>query len=202
MEPLRECKCGLQAFTEEDLELFIKSKHCKYNRSNICRSCESARSKQYYQDNRKIILERQLGYYVNNSKAIKEYQLSFRQNNKELFKIRDKGYRKKYTSTLKGKITNLTKNAKRRALKLQQTPNLTGADTVAIKIIYTLARATNKHVDHIIPLAKGGLHHPMNLQVLSAKDNLEKSDSVIKEIPIEILNLHRGFYLNHLWLPN
>jgi len=34
------------------------------------------------------------------------------------------------------------------------------------------------HVDHIIPLAKGGLHHPDNLQVLPADLNLKKGAKV------------------------
>ena len=34
------------------------------------------------------------------------------------------------------------------------------------------------HVDHIIPIAKGGLHIAENLQVISAKDNLRKGISI------------------------
>ena len=32
------------------------------------------------------------------------------------------------------------------------------------------------HVDHIIPLSKGGLHHHKNLQVITAKENWTKGD--------------------------
>ena len=32
------------------------------------------------------------------------------------------------------------------------------------------------HVDHIKPLSKGGKHHPDNLQILLAEENLKKSD--------------------------
>jgi 5-methylcytosine-specific restriction endonuclease McrA len=34
-------------------------------------------------------------------------------------------------------------------------------------------------VDHIKPLSKGGLHHPDNMQILTFKENTEKSDKLI-----------------------
>ena len=36
-------------------------------------------------------------------------------------------------------------------------------------------------VDHIIPLSKGGLHHPMNFQNLPAVINRSKNDSIRDE---------------------
>jgi len=35
------------------------------------------------------------------------------------------------------------------------------------------------HVDHIIPLSKGGEHLPWNLQILTAEENMKKSNKII-----------------------
>jgi 5-methylcytosine-specific restriction endonuclease McrA len=58
---------------------------------------------------------------------------------------------------------------------------LVGKLTTEIKQIYALrdfysamSLGENFHVDHIIPIAKGGLHTAYNLQILEAKDNLRK----------------------------
>ena len=46
--------------------------------------------------------------------------------------------------------------------------------------IYTEARSQGNgvHVDHILPVAHGGLTVPWNLQMLSSKENIQKSDKV------------------------
>ena len=41
------------------------------------------------------------------------------------------------------------------------------------------------HVDHIIPISKGGFHIPTNLQILPSKINLRKSS----KLPFELLNI-------------
>ena len=53
-------------------------------------------------------------------------------------------------------------------------------DKIEISGIYQQAREISKkteieyHIDHIKPLSAGGRHHPENLQILTAEDNLRK----------------------------
>jgi len=35
------------------------------------------------------------------------------------------------------------------------------------------------HLDHIIPISKGGLHIPENLQIIHAEDNRKKSNKIL-----------------------
>jgi hypothetical protein len=37
------------------------------------------------------------------------------------------------------------------------------------------------HIDHILPLSKGGIHHPINCRILSATENIRKKDSITEE---------------------
>ena len=39
MRPLRECKCGTVAYTEQELHLFHKSPRNKYGRAKECKEC-------------------------------------------------------------------------------------------------------------------------------------------------------------------
>jgi len=42
MGVLRKCRvCGLEVYTNEELELFYKDKTCKYDRDNICKKCSN-----------------------------------------------------------------------------------------------------------------------------------------------------------------
>jgi 5-methylcytosine-specific restriction endonuclease McrA len=58
--------------------------------------------------------------------------------------------------------------------------DLTKEEKDAIILIYKEARRLTEttgvphHVDHVKPLAVGGRHHPENLQILTAQENLEK----------------------------
>jgi len=82
------------------------------------------------------------------------------------------------------KFYNNAKAAKRRAWKLKQTP--LDANQEEISRIYKICSDINAragkilfHVDHIVPLSKGGLHHQDNLQILRAEDNLKKGSKIL-----------------------
>ena len=74
--------------------------------------------------------------------------------------------------------------ARRRARKRGAEVGLTVFEQAAVLAQYVIARARTMqtgiqhHVDHIIPLSKGGKHHPFNLQVLTAAENRRKWTSV------------------------
>lgn len=75
--------------------------------------------------------------------------------------------------------------AKRRALKRNAIVPLTPEEQAKIIGLYAEMRALTEiigiqyHVDHIVPLSKGGLHHPSNLQILRGVDNLRKGAKLV-----------------------
>ena len=76
---------------------------------------------------------------------------------------------------------------KRRKQRLEvQTPRLTKAEQERIQRLYEERDRLNEasgcieyHVDHIIPLAKGGMHHPGNLQLITAAENMRKGAKLV-----------------------
>ena len=70
--------------------------------------------------------------------------------------------------------------AARYARKRGLTPTLTNEERAKIAGFYAEARTMTElsgepyHVDHKKPLAKGGVHHPCNLQILRGVDNQRK----------------------------
>ena len=121
--------------------------------------------KQYKTRNRDKYLEQKKKFYDKNKDVWREYARQWREANPE-------------------KI--LVSRAKRRADEIKRTPFwLTENDYTEIRNMYRLAIAkTNEtgirwHVDHIIPLRGknvSGLHVPQNLRVITATENMMKSN--------------------------
>jgi len=171
MSVFKQMKYCYKCKQSKELDLFGKNKSRKDGLADECRPCKQEQDRDYALRNREKAKDRASKWYYQN----KEYAL---QKNKT-YSIEWRKY---------NKDRHAAHENKRRALKLNATPNwLTKKHHQQIEAFYWLAKLqeeltdTKYHVDHIIPL-KGktvcGLHVPWNLQVLSAKDNLSKSNKV------------------------
>ena len=117
-----------------------------------------------------------------NKDKVAAYDKAWQQANKDK---KSKNY-KNYQVNNRAKVNSY--NSYRRALELQATPKwLTASHKLHIECKYSLAAMLSKHtaeqhhVDHIVPLngkTVCGLHVPWNLQVLTAKANLSKSNRI------------------------
>lgn len=130
--------------------------------------------KEWYNKNREKVLAEDKIYYLENKEKIlernKEYLVKWRADNKE--HLKEYGKKKR----IRRRVAIYANNAKRRADRLRARPKWT--DLVAIEKIYRDC-PKGYHVDHIIPLNGElvcGLHVENNLQYLTAKDNLKKSN--------------------------
>lgn len=109
-----------------------------------------------------------------NKQKVKETNDAWYQKNKE---------RRAKTNAIwykNNKEVSFAKYAKRRAVKLNAMTPTTCQKTIALII---KNRPEGYHVDHIVPLAKGGKHHQDNLCYLPAEFNLSKGAKLLSEHP-------------------
>jgi len=162
----------------------------QYQQENRERIAEN--KKQYRQENRERLLEYQKRHYQENREHYKQY----RQENKE----RLLEYRKRYYQENKERILEHRKqyyeenkdyyaeiSRRRHALKRSAIPDhllnceverQRLVDIYALRRIISEATGVEHHVDHMWPLSKGGPHWSGNLQIIPAKKNVSKRDSV------------------------
>jgi len=135
----------------------------RYTSSGGCVKCEKERGLAKLLDNELMAQYR-----------TKEKHAKNRERRRETIKENSK----RYSQTEKGKITNCLRSSNRRARVRNQLPDT--ADFKQIKQIYAECRRISNEtgipheVDHIIPIAKGGLHHQDNLQIITKEENRRK----------------------------
>jgi len=145
---------------------------CKDNRSpnggykhSTCKRCHNNQVKLWHED---------INYYS-----------KWRTNNIEKIRLYDKEWNKKHPNSNKrrckksyekNKDKRYIYDAHKRARKRNAAPNLTELEKKKINLYYKISQymGPDWEVDHIIPLSKGGLHHPDNLQVITMSDNRKK----------------------------
>lgn len=179
--------------TNPDKARKIKQRWVETNRDK-----ERETKKRWYEANRDKVLERNQYWYTTNRDKKLESSQHWYEVNRE--KKREMGQR--WLEANRDKHRELTRHwretnpdkmnayaAKRRAAKLQRTPNwITQEHLIEIETFYSAAIAFRiytgheYHVDHMVPLqgkTVSGLHVPWNLQVILADDNLKKNNKYV-----------------------
>jgi 5-methylcytosine-specific restriction endonuclease McrA len=90
----------------------------------------------------------------------------------------------KWGQSEKGSATKKAAKEKRRAHHLDATVPLNKDERGYINWLYWKMKVMRRagfdvHVDHRIPISKGGLHIPENLQIIPGEDNLRKTNKLI-----------------------
>ena len=175
-------KCDVELVIGENTTEGLLSNH-----NYACKACRSAYHTKYMKNpaNKKAMKERSANWYQANrdlalAKTKARHKGPYKERKADLQRERMKDP-KKLARAKKQQKAYLAKyperyryaNAKRRALILKQTPSWYCEDTV--KEIYAVAHEFGYEVDHIVPLAKGGLHSHENLQLLTMEENRSKS---------------------------
>lgn len=163
-------------------EAFYRSSTHKSGYASWCRECESERNKAKNIKNRESRLAKARQWSEANKERRDAGIKAWREANKERYA----NYFVQYRENNRGACN--AKWMRRYANKKQRTPAwLTHAQHKQIELEYALANWCSTvmgepyHVDHIIPLqgkTVSGLHVPWNLQVIPAKLNQQKSNTL------------------------
>ena len=157
-------KCS-KCYNEKKLSDFNKDSSTASGYKSACKVCTKKSTKDYQSRRKEYIQQYGKQYYEKNKEERKAYSKKYRQLNQSYYRA---------------------KKAEYRATKKQATCQW--ANLQYIKDLYTNVAEANKlfedidvkfHVDHIVPLTHDkvcGLHNEYNLQILTAEENLSKSN--------------------------
>lgn len=193
---------------EKDLSLFTKYKKSIDGVHNQCRACRkkyniknkdkiSKKNKEWRENNpeKKKLLDKK--YQEKNRDKLKEYNKIYYIENIEKFKIYNKEYCsahkeeaiervRRYRETPKGKSSKKNYEHKRRTEKRKgdvSTNQLLELIEKSSECYWCKESLSDKvtHIDHLVPLSRGGLHTISNLRVTCSKCNLKKGNKTPEE---------------------
>jgi len=144
---------------------------------DIKKAKQAAANKKWYNKNKDIVAQKKRERYIVN----KDHELMVKRNYYISNKDRVAAYNYKWKQLNKARENaNL---ANYRATKFRATVYMSPAMKRKLAEVYQIAQEASIttgydwHVDHIVPLSKGGLHTLNNLQVVPATWNLEKNNN-------------------------
>jgi 5-methylcytosine-specific restriction endonuclease McrA len=149
--------------------------------------------KKYYQVHKEKLNNQHKDYYEANKENINDYKKEYYQANKVRLNRLSKAYGKKWRQTEQGRESAYIRCVKRRSLKYKvdftpyERKQLLDRDNWTCQNCEIKVHDDSKgnwntpnkaHIDHIIPISKGGNSEHSNLKVLCRTCNLSKGDIV------------------------
>lgn len=157
------CERDLPATTEH----FYRAKVGKYGIMAICKRCHLERHRQYHQENREHLINVASLYQRENREYVRTRKRLYYRANPE--KARELDHRRR--ARKRNAEGSFTKEDVQ--LMLRQQKN---------KCWYCQKKLNGKyHIDHRIPLSRGGSNNPSNLVLTCPKCNLSKNDRLPHE---------------------
>ena len=191
-----ECSNSHNKSYHEEHKQEINARHREYN----SKPHNKERAKELRAKNLDIINARRRAARAENPDAAREERHKYYYLDVDSTRARNRRYyqanRKKILARAKNTRARTQANraalqAKRRAAIRNQTPE--NADLNLIEEIYVARMCAQMytglpvHVDHKIPISKGGLHHEDNLQLMYGSENQSKGDRLPECVNMEIV---------------
>lgn len=155
---------------------FTRNRSSKHGLSTYCRTCSAARCRDYHAANRDRARVQQHEYYLENTALVRERTRAYREANIERARAREAEWKREHPDAVRAG------GERRRSIKAGAT--VRGVSVGAREIewrrqmfggcCYICGSADARAMDHVIALARGGLHVPANLRPICMRCNSRK----------------------------
>ncbi len=181
------------ANTEKVRAIRRKSQNKKYAEDALFREAAKLKSKEWYEANKGLAMEKQRARNVGRQGEVRTYNAIYYQKNSA--SIRNSVARYAEANKVRLRPLNAARAMRRVAMKLSATPPW--ANKAAIDSIYVEARKVSEEtgvehqVDHVVPLQHPlvcGLHVEKNLRIIPRSINQSKGNRYWPDCPDEIIS--------------
>lgn len=163
------------------LSAFNKSKRGKFGLNNYCRSCDAQNKREWYARNREHALQKTKDWQEENPDRFAENQRKHKEKYKERYSEYYKAWaaenreacrlrKHKYYSQLKRQLGEVSPDIIDRLFEEQEGT-----------CFYCNRELQEYHLEHQVPISRGGLHDDSNLCLSCPTCNLRKKDKTAEE---------------------
>lgn len=178
----------LEATTRICIECNQEKPSAQFRHGNQCRACINRIEKEHKAKKKDVMRISKAKYYALHRSEMLAQQAVYRVLNRDKCRARVSAYARLHRPERAAVQAN--RHAMKRAASV-------GSDIAAVAAFYELSRTAislpcywcgkntrcgHRHVDHVMPLSKGGLHTAGNLAISCAKCNESKKDKLPQEV--------------------